>query len=143
MNNLGNRRNKINSCMAELFNLYMDDKKQIVASVEMDGVKCKLTFGEEIVNKPKSKLAIEYLRNIAINFKTEKEVEQCCMIADKLGLRWHNGDSYASNGLVGPYNSQTCYNFLEGTYCYVDFYKKKGYTIKSAQWFIDNFKIKD
>ena len=51
MNNLENRRNKINSCMAELFNLYMEDRKTIKGSISLDGVKCTLTFGETSKNE--------------------------------------------------------------------------------------------
>ena len=44
MNKAERRRNKINNCLMDLFNLYMDDKKPIVATVSMLGMHYKLTF---------------------------------------------------------------------------------------------------
>ena len=154
MNNLENRRNKINSCMAELFNLYMEDKKQIVASVEMDGVKCKLVFGEEhpsicegeVSNVRKEQTNnTEPLKNAVIHCKTEKEAIECCNLADKLGFKWLSGYDGRFTDLTHweDYREDTAYDFYEGTYGHFDECKTFGCKIHSAQWFIDNFKIKD
>ena len=154
MNNLENRRNKINRCMSELFNLYVENKKQIVASVEMDGVKCKLVFEEEHPSicegevstvRKKQTNNTEPLKNVVIHCKTEKEAIECCNLADKLGFKWLYGYDGRFTDLTHweDYREDTAYDFYEGTYGHFDECKNSGCKIHSAQWFIDNFKIKD
>ena len=143
MNNLEERRSKINSCMAELFNLYMEDKKQIVASVEMDGVKCKLVFGEDsnvCKEQPKDTVSLE---KVVIHCRTKNEALKCCSLADKLGFKWRDGDSFTEENMWRFYESNTCYLFEDGGFCDKPWYINEGYEVKSAQWFIDNFKIKE
>ena len=82
------------------------------------------------------------MKNIAICCKTSYEASKCCELADKLGHRWWNNESF---------KNVTCYE--DGDINYYDFcsgqiydYNElidKGYKVKSAQWFLDNFGTKD
>ena len=141
MNNLETRRNKINSCMAELFNLYMEDRKNIKGSISLDGVKCTLTFGEnskkEITDKKVMKL--DDLKGVAINCKTIEQASKCCELASNLGLKWSSGMSFNEELFWRDYREETCYDFSNGEYAYASYYIEDGKEIKSAEWFLDNF----
>lgn len=88
---------------------------------------------------------LKYLENIAIHCKTEDEAVECCELANHLGWTWCQGDSYVDTDNLWSclYKEDTCYNFEKGTYESLSYYEFCGYTIKSASWFLDNFKIKD
>lgn len=145
MNNLETRRNKINSCMAELFNLYMEDRKNIKGSISLDGVKCTLTFGEnskkEITDKKVMKL--DDLKGVAINCKTIEQASKCCELASNLGLKWSSEEDYNEKCYWEDYREEMCYDFANGEYAPVQYYKEDGKEIKSAQWFLDNFTPKE
>ena len=156
MNNLETRRNKINSCMAELFNLYMEDRKNIKGSISLDGVKCTLNFGETSNDKVADKkeinekkvTTIEDLRGIVIRCKTKKESNKFLRIIDKLGIEWDGASPCNKERLNAwyQYEDRTCYIIfgISGFgYCNDVYFKSDGYTIKSAKWFFDNFKPKE
>lgn len=151
MNNLETRRNKINSCMAELFNLYMEDRKSIKGSISLDGVKCTLNFGETSKKKitDKKVMAIDCLRGpIAIRCKTKDESDKFLKLVDKLGIKWGEipaGSEFALKQW-NLYGDKTCYEydyFGSISYCDMSYFEEKHYTIKSPKWFFDNFKPKE
>ena len=139
MNNLEERRSKINNCMAELFNIYMVDKKQIVGSIETDGVKCKLVFGD---SEPEKQLTFKSLENVAINCTSKNEAVRVCTLASKLNDKFKS-EMYGLQTKWGIYKGDTCYDLYKGTVSSLLLFEQKGYTIHSAQWFLDNFKIKE
>ena len=151
MNNLENRRNKINSCMAELFNLYMEDRKTIKDSISLDGVTCNLSFGETSNDNVTDKkvMTIEDLKGIAINCKTKDESDKFLKKADSFGLKWGNRSPYETIILKNweTFKGKTCYcindeDFGLG-YDDIEYFKERKYTIKSAQWFLYNFTPKE
>ena len=151
MNNLENRRNKINSCMAELFNLYMEDRKNIKGSISLDGVKCTLTFGETSKKKitDKKVMTIKDLKGIAIHCKTREESDNFLKKADSFGLKW--GISSPCKTIIlenwETYKEETCYCINDEDfgleYDDVEYFKERKYTIKPAKWFFDNFTPKE
>ena len=145
MNNLENRRNKLNSCMSELFNLYMEDRKNIKGSISLDGVKCTLTFGETSKKKitDKKVMTINDLEGIAIHCKTKEQALKCCKLANKLGWKWSSGISFNDELFWEDYREETCYKFSDGEYAYAAYYKEDGIKIKSSKWFLDNFTPKE
>ena len=52
------------------------------------------------------------------------------------GLEWSNGKSYLSENCCEYYTSETCYYPSEGQFCYLDYYKRNGYTIYKAEQFL-------
>ena len=145
MNNLETRRNKINSCMAELFNLYMEDRKNIKGSISLDGVKCTLNFGETSKKKitDKNVMTINDLEGIAIHCKTKVQALKCCQLANKLGWKLSSGISFNDELFWEDYREEMCYDFANGEYAPVQYYEEDGKEIKSAQWFLDNFTPKE
>jgi len=151
MNNLETRRNKINSCMAELFNLYMEDRKNIKGSISLDGVKCTLTFGETSKNEitDKKVMKLDDLKGVVINCKTKKESDRVLTLFDKLGVKWGSTSlcSESHLNIWNGYNGGTCYTLFgyDNKFGYSDitYFKGKNYVIKSAQWFLDNFTPKE
>ena len=88
-------------------------------------------------------MELKDLKNIAIHCETEEQAELCCELADKFGWKRNSGSSYAaSSNCWWWYKGNTCYSFYNGTYSDIDTYKNSGYTINSANWFLENFKIK-
>ena len=81
----------------------------------------------------------EDLKNFAIHCETEEEAIKCCELADSLGWRFMSGNRFTESDVLDLSKKDICYNFYSGQYCDIDYYKSEGYTIKSAQWFIDNF----
>ena len=151
MNNLEERRSKINNCMAELFNIYMVDRKNIKGSISLDGVKCTLTFGETSKKKitDKKVMTIKDLKGIAIHCKTREESDKFLKKADSFGLKWGRSSPCKTIILENweTYKEETCYCINDEDfgleYDDVEYFKERKYTIKSAKWFLDNFKIKD
>ena len=141
MNNLEERRSKINNCMAELFNLYMEDRKNIKGIISLDGVKCTLAFGETSKNKitDKNVMTINDLECIAIHCKTKVQALKCCQLANKLGWKWSSEEDYNEKSYWEDYREEMCYDFANGEYATVPYYEEDGKEIKSAQWFLDNF----
>lgn len=81
----------------------------------------------------------EDLKNVAIHCETEEESIKCCELSDSLGWRFMAGNRFIESDVWDDYKKDTCYNFYSGNYCDIDYYKSEGYTIKSAQWFLNNF----
>lgn len=125
--------------MAELFNLYMVDKKQIVGSIELEGVKCKLVFGS---GESEKQLEFKSLKNVVINCTTKNEAVRVCTLASKLNEKFKS-DIYDLQTKWGVYKEATGYDFYKGCCSDLLLFEQQGYTIHSAKWFLDNFKIKD
>lgn len=86
------------------------------------------------------KLNVESLSNIAVHCEIKEEAIACCDLANKLGLKWADGDKFTDKYQWDYFKNKTCYFFLEGFFGFIDDVQKEGkYTIKSAQWFIKNF----
>jgi len=85
----------------------------------------------------------EDLENIAIFCKTEEEAKDCCKLAKDLGWAWIDGENYDDTCWchVGKKDIGIYYYFHDGRY-YVggDFPTNDKNIVKSAQWFLDNFK---
>ena len=83
------------------------------------------------------------LENVAISCVTAKEAIACCSLASDLGWTWCSGKPYIEKNCWDIYEKTTCYSFANGEYCDLGFYKDMGYTVKSSEWFLDNFSIKE
>lgn len=88
-------------------------------------------------------MEIEDLNYIVINCTTRNEAIACCKLADTLGWKWCSEKSYAEQDLWEIYEEKTCYSFSRGEYCNLEYYEDMGYTVKSSEWFLDNFSIKE
>jgi hypothetical protein len=83
------------------------------------------------------------LENVAISCVTAEEAIACCSLASDLGLNWCTGASFKDKINWSDYKAETCYDFLEGSYCEISFFKSVSYKIQSADWFLENFKTKE
>ena len=83
------------------------------------------------------------LNYIVISCTTRNEAIACCELADILGWKWCSGRSYTEQDLWEMYEEKTCYSFFGGEYCNLEYYESMGYTVKSSEWFLDNFSIKE
>ena len=81
----------------------------------------------------------EKLKGVAIHCKTEKEAIQCCNLADKLGLKWLSGNSFAEINNLEYYKGETTYDFYLGAFADIGWSKFDANEIHSAKWFIKNF----
>ena len=81
------------------------------------------------------------LKNTVIYCGTEEEAKQCCDLAGKLGWKWSDGSSYLEKTQWCEFGSKTCYNFYGGFCCKKIIFERFHFTIKQAQWFLNNFKI--
>ena len=89
------------------------------------------------------KLSMVSLSNIAVYCETKEESIACCDLANKLGFKWADGDKFTDKYQWDYFKNKTCYLFFEGFYGYIDDIQKEGkYTIKSSQWFLENFSKK-
>ena len=89
-------------------------------------------------------MELKDLENIAIHCETEEEANKCCELADKLGWKWWQGDSYIeTDNCWNHFKKDTCYIFERGTYQDFPHLKRLEFDIKSASWFLANFKIQD
>ena len=105
--------------------------------------KAEKFFNEEITER---EMTLEDLRWVAINCKTRQEADDVTRLFFVLKFpivgRHLNNDAYIfAWDRIG---NKMCVTLKECVgYDKIDFYKEKGYTIKPAQWFLDNFTPKD
>ena len=74
----------------------------------------------------------DYEGKYAMHCKTEKEARDFCNYLHKHGRRWCAGNSYENTISWDTYKHKTAYNFNEGSYADVSFYKDIGY--KVLEW---------
>ena len=84
----------------------------------------------------------EDLRGVAIHCQTKEESQRCCNLAHELGWEYYCGTSYLDETQWMDDKYETAYDFARGYRGNRLFYIQKGYEIKSAEWFLDNFKEK-
>ena len=85
-----------------------------------------------------NKEVLDIDNKIAIHCKCKKDARELLNMADKMGLRWNNGDSYTD---IGNYDKddRCCYNLAKGLYCDIGYYKGEDFTI--YEYGKDNDKI--
>lgn len=105
--------------------------------------KAEKFFNSEVA---RFRVTLDDLKGIAINCKTRQEVDDVTRLFFVLKFptigRYFNNDAYLfAWDLIG---NKMCVTLKECVgYDKIDLYKENGYTIKPAQWFIDNFTPKD
>lgn len=70
-----------------------------------------------------------YKGEYAMHCKTEEEARDFCDYLHRVGKTWYLGDSYLKKHNYNHYKENTAYNFNEGLYGTVSWYKGGGYTI--------------
>lgn len=88
-------------------------------------------------------MEIKDLKDIVINCKTEEEAQECCNLADKLGLKWGGGEPYTGGTLWKTYRADMCYDFLAGDCCSCSYAATHNFAIQSSKWFLKNYTIKE
>lgn len=73
-----------------------------------------------------------YRGKFAMHCKTEEEAKSFCKYLHSIGRRWCTGRSYLDQTAYICYGSDTAYNFNEGSYADVYYYRRNGYII--LQW---------
>lgn len=69
--------------------------------------------------------------------KTEEEAKDFCRVMHENMRAWKGGAYYIDETNYGKYGDRTCYAFNMGEFCYIDFYKKNGYTILKWEDFME------
>ena len=82
---------------------------------------------------------IEKLKGVAIHCETEKEAIECCNLADKLGLKWLSGNSFAKLTYWKHYKGKTIYDFYLGAFSDIRWGTFDANEIHSSEWFLKNF----
>jgi hypothetical protein len=73
--------------------------------------------------------------NEVVNTITFKEACAVCELADKLGLKWNNGDSYLKGVRFDDVEKETCYDFNDGVYAERVYFGERGKKIITAiEW---------
>lgn len=62
---------------------------------------------------------------IIVHCKTQAEADNFCKQMHEHGLTWCTGTSYLNNSHWRTYKEETVYD-NEGSFCYLDYYKKEG-----------------
>lgn len=70
-----------------------------------------------------------YSNMYVMHCKTEDEANMFLEFLDSIGMMWSDNGSYLSRNKYGCYFDKTCYNFWNGEFCYLDYYKSQGCTI--------------
>jgi hypothetical protein len=73
-----------------------------------------------------------YTGKYCMHCKTEEEAKSFCKYLHNIGRRWCTGRSYLDQTSYICYGSDTAYNFNEGSYADVYYYRRNGYVI--LQW---------
>ena len=71
--------------------------------------------------------------NTVVHCETEQDVKDLFTLAENLGLKWQNGNSYLDVNTL----SNFCYDLHKGGRAYKEYYVNRDYTVISAQDFID------
>lgn len=71
----------------------------------------------------------KYAGKYAMHCKTEEEAKSFCNYLHNIGRKWCTGDSYKKRNSWFYYKKDTVYNFNEGAYADVNYYKDVNYTI--------------
>ena len=87
-------------------------------------------------------MELKDLKNTVIHCETYEEAKECHELADKLGWRCRSGSRYIDDIKYWyKLKENTCYYFYKGVIASLYFCQNLDCKIKSAQWFLDNFKI--
>ena len=92
------------------------------------------------------RVTLDDLKGVAINCKTRQESDEVLKLFDKLGIVWDGVSPCNMSGKWEHLQGDTCYSYSEEyglEYDEISYYKDYGDTIKSAQWFLENFTPKD
>ena len=96
-----------------------------------------ITFQEFMKNQAK-KLE-EFTNKEVIHCPTGELANKICELLNNNGFSWNTGRLYIYDNNWEYYKENTCYLVKKGKYSDINYYKSEGYTIKSAQWFLNNF----
>lgn len=69
-----------------------------------------------------------YNETYVMHCKTEEEKDEFLNLLMSLGKNWNSGGSYSISNWY-TYHNRTCYCFVGGTYCDIEYYKNEGYKI--------------
>ena len=75
--------------------------------------------------------------------KTEEEAKDFCRVMHESGRKWENSASYIKYPRFSDLLDETCYNFNNGSYSYMDWYKYRDYTILEWEDFMEKEFTKD
>lgn len=70
-------------------------------------------------------------KNTVIHCPEEWMAEALCWSADRLGLKWSDGDSYTNENMWLQLKNGTCYNLYSGEYSWKEYYNRKNFKIIS------------
>lgn len=70
--------------------------------------------------------------------KTETEAISFCNYLHSIDRTWSTGHSYLNRANYDRYKSDTCYNFNEGMFCSINWYRSRNYTILEWSDFTDD-----
>lgn len=68
-------------------------------------------------------------QKVVMHCKTEEEAKDFCRVMDEAGLFWKTGRTYKAVNNYDYFKKRTCYNFKDGEYSAIAFYKAEGYEI--------------
>lgn len=72
----------------------------------------------------------KYQGKYVMHCKTEEEAKDFCRVMHEDGRKWAVSNAvYLNNTKYSHHVGSTCYNFEDGTYCYIEWYKELGFTI--------------
>lgn len=76
----------------------------------------------------------------AMHCKTYEEAVEFTQYLDSVGKKWCDGNRYTpENTNFGRYGEDTCYEFVSGSYCGINYFRDNRYKILE----FENFEIKD
>jgi len=82
----------------------------------------------------------DYKGKYVMHCKTRNEAEEFCRLMYENRKTWSNGIDYIDKTNFESYAEDTCYNFNEGCFTYIDFYKNSGYKILEWSDFMEGEK---
>lgn len=90
------------------------------------------TFPQELIHEhliEETMKLTDLKQNQVVHCATEEEAIRICKIAHENGLKWIAGTSYIGENNWEEYKEETCYNFNNGAFEFIDYYKEEGYDI--------------
>lgn len=79
-----------------------------------------------------------YKGKYVMHCKTEEEANDFCKYLHEHGRTWCTGEYYVDSNCWHSHGDETAYNFNEGTYCDIYYYKTTNYTILEWEDFMNH-----
>lgn len=77
-------------------------------------------------------------QKVVMHCKTEEEAKDFCRVMDEAGLCWYSGRTYKEVNNYDYFKERTCYNFKDGDYSGISFYKAEGFEILEWSDYMNN-----